>query len=153
MANPFTRVRPTLAISNAAIYAAGDSIGGLFTLDISSLAWGGILNSLVVTDANNQKAPFTLYLFHSTPTTVADNAAWSPTYADLKRVLTTISVAALDYVTVNGIAQAVKTQINFTLPGDAINPMPAIILTSGTPTYLGASNLDLVFGFAPQLRE
>jgi len=69
------------------------------TFAVSGQGFDGLLRSVLVTDGDNQKEPYTLYVFNAQPSTLADDAAFMPTVADLNKVVTTVSVGTADYTT------------------------------------------------------
>ena len=81
-------------------YTANDVVGGLMTFAISTEQGhrSGQIVSMLVTDDHDQKEPYTLYIFTGgAPTTIADDAAFAPAIADLKKIVATITVAAADF--------------------------------------------------------
>jgi len=90
------RVAVTAGIGTVA-YTADDVVGGLMTFAITDQGFDGQLTSVLVTDAAAQGEAYTLYIFESVPSTIADDAAWAPTLADLKKLVTTVTVGTVDY--------------------------------------------------------
>lgn len=120
------------------IYAAGDVVGGLLTFNIPNANNGGILNSAHITDDDDEKALFSLYLFDTEPTTIADQAAFTPTKADLEKRIAVIDVSV--YTTVNGVAFSDSIDINQTFTGDTIyGYLPCV----ATPTWTAATDLSV----------
>lgn len=152
-------------ISNGAIYGAGDCIGGIQKLSIAGQGRNQArLQSVVVQDQSNQKAPLTLLFFSADPTaitvnpaTVADNMpfAWG-TGGATGTFLGKVDVAAGDYETIGG--QAIATKAGLLLPmqvaapggGVSGGPVPSLyiaVVTTGTPTYGSVSALTFELGF------
>lgn len=125
-------------------YANGDAIGGGGSLLTPLLdTQGGFVDGLVVLDVSNQKAPFDILFFASTPaTTFTDNAAVSLDAADHLNYLGKVSVAASDYTTYGTVATA--TLRNLRLPVYPGATMRYGIVCRGTPTYAGANDLKIL---------
>lgn len=141
-----TTVTPTVQISGA--YTAGYSVGAVQSIAPASIAAGlGVkLDSITVTDAANQKAAITVLFFAKTPptATVTDNVAfaWG---SDLPLCIGKVDIAAADYETFNSKAIACKTDINLDMV-PAGTTLFAVLVTTGTPTYVAATGLTLTFG-------
>jgi hypothetical protein len=56
-----------------------------------------------------------------------------------------VTIAAVNYTSVG--TKAVATVANIGLPVWTKDGLYALVMTTGTPTYAGASDLGLVFGF------
>jgi len=82
-------------------YTAGDVVGGLMTFAVGGVGLSGSIRSVIVVDDHGQTEPYTLYWFYARPSTIADDAAFAPTVADLKKLATTLLLEAGDYATVN----------------------------------------------------
>jgi hypothetical protein len=129
---------------DAAAYTAGDVVGGMLTFGVAAAGAvinGGRIDSLVVTDDDNEKAELTLYLFDSTPTTIADDAAFAPVAADLKNLISKTVVAAADFTTVNALAYAIKTGINQVFNTDGKGNIYGYLVCTATPTYAADKTL------------
>lgn len=150
MGNPLSRAALALTIATTA-YTAGDVVGGLLSFDVSSAPEGGILNRVTITDAANQKEPYVLWLFNAAPTTIADDAAFAPAIADLKKVVGTITIAAADYVTVNSLAIAQVNLVNQQFPANT-GTLYGYLVATDTPDYAAATDLWLALDLVPQAR-
>lgn len=142
-------VTPTVTISTS-IYAAGDVIGDELTLTnaMRVSSGSGVLHSIAVFDADNEKAAFDILLFESDPAgTYTDNAAASWNTADFAKFLGRVNVATTDYLTVNSRALAVKTGIGLTVKASGSRNLYAVLIATGTPTYTATTDLTLRFGF------
>lgn len=97
------RTLNALTVSTSA-YTAGDVVGGLLTFEVSTEngARSGRVVSVLLTDDHSQEEQFVLYLFDQAPTTIANDAAYAPTIADLKKIIGTVTVATADWTTING---------------------------------------------------
>jgi hypothetical protein len=131
-----------IAVQIAGAYTANDVVGGLLTFTLGGAIGGGILNSILLVDDDSEGAALDLYLFNAAPTTIADDAAFAPVVADLKKLITKISIVAGDYVTVNGNDFALKETMNHIF--SAVNGLIyGYLVCTGTPTYTAATDLYL----------
>lgn len=131
-------VTPTIGTD---AYTANDVVGGLLTFDVTGGAiGGGLINSAWVVDDDDEKAALKLYLFDEAPTTIADDAAFEPTAADLKKLVSVVSISA--YTTVNSNAYCVVEDINnvFTAPNGNLY---GYLVCTATPTYTAATDLTV----------
>lgn len=135
-------VTPTI---DTAIYAANDVVGGLMTFSVPSAVNGGVLNSALLVDEDDEKAALTLYLFDAEPTTIADQAAFAPTAADLKKLVCTIGLA--NYTSINSLAFCEVPDIN---QGFAADTLYGYLVCVATPEYTAVTDLTaklmIVFG-------
>lgn len=149
-------VAPTVSTS---AYTSGDVVGGATRIPRALGAYArGVLKTVLVRDADAQKAALTLLLFKDAPTGIAaDNAALSLSTSDLALLVGKVNVAASDYETVGGKSVAV-VDVAAALQGSAGDPSDRlqhlrtgdlwlVIVTTGTPTYAAASDLSLDLGF------
>ena len=96
------RVYNALTVGTGA-YTAGDVVGGLLTFEVSTEngARSGNIVSVLLTDDHKQSEQYVLYLFDQAPTTIANDAAFAPTIADLKKIIGTVVVATADWTEIN----------------------------------------------------
>lgn len=142
-----TVIKDTTAVSTSPAYTSGDAVGGKRTLANALLAKGtGVLESVIVLDRANQKAPLDIYIFDADPTgaTITDNSAFVFSTDDLK-VIAHISVAAADYVTTNTKAIATESNLGIALKAGGTS-LYAAVVTTGTPTYAATTDVQIVFG-------
>ncbi len=152
MLGPYSQivtVRPTI---DTAIYAANDIIGGLIPLSPSTQNTGQVVefDSLTIIDESNQKAALNILLFGANPadSTTADQGALTLHANDRTKLQAYISVLASDYGTViTGMAIASLGDMGIHVKSTASNIFYVLILAVGTPTYTGADDLILHFGF------
>lgn len=138
-----TKVSATTPAITAGGYSAADVVGGQLSFTLPSAGGGGIIRKLVIADDDNEKAAMDIYFFddsQGTPTVIADNAPFAPVIADLKALIGKVSVAATDYVTINGNAYAIKDglAIDYSLIKEKLY---AYAVPSGTPTYTAVTDL------------
>jgi len=135
--------------NTTAIYADGDLIGGKLTLTGLVPFSGGrsIITGITVTDKSEQNAALTVIFFNTNPTntTFTDNAELDVADADLVNIAGIIPVAAADYV---GLADNSVATVNkyLTLAPNSTSVVYAAIVSEGTPTYAGTTDLKLIVG-------
>ena len=95
-------------VCTAGAYSSGDVIGGLLTLPVSSAGGGGVIRRLMLVDDDNDGNIITFYFFTSAPDTIADNAPYAPTVADLKKQIGSVAIVAADYSTQNSNKIVIK---------------------------------------------
>lgn len=138
------------AVTTGSAYTAGNNVGGLLTVAGQRVTNGtALLDHLSVFDHSAQAAPLDILFFNNTPAATFTNKAAFPTLsnADLTLCIGRVSIAAGDYVTVGGAGAATKPNLGIMLTatgGDANIRMA--INTSGTPTWVGASDLTVRLG-------
>lgn len=127
-------------------YTAGDVVGGLIELDSGNPGGGCLIETLRLIDDASQAEPYTVYIFGgaTAPDTIADDAAFQPTVADLKKLEGTVEITANDYLVISdGAADndvAIKTNLNLRHFGHKI----WIYLVAGdTPNYAATADLTL----------
>lgn len=132
-------------------YTANDVVGGLITFDVSGSSGSGIVRWARVVDDDNEKAELTLYLFDASPTAIADDAAFSPTVADLKNYIGKVLFQAADYETINSNAVAIighgvsTDYLNIDFKTSTGNIYGYLVCTA-TPTYTAAADLHVTLG-------
>ena len=130
----FITVEQEITVGLAA-YAALDVVGGLLTFAIPATVNGGILNAVSLFDEDNQKEAYNLYLHDSEPATIADDATYGVAIADLRRQFAVVAIAAGDYTTVNSLAYAHKTGLDYVFQADGKNQIYAYLEAVLTPDY------------------
>lgn len=91
-------VTPTVSLT---AYTAADSVGGLMTFAITDQGFDGLLRSVLLTDNAAQSEQYVLYIYESLPSTIANDAEYLPTLADLKKLVTSVVVATGDWTEIN----------------------------------------------------
>jgi hypothetical protein len=142
------RVAVTPTIGTDA-YTAGDVVGGLLTFAVgTAFGGGGRIVKVLLIDAANQKEGYTLYLFGQAPSTIADDAAYEPTAADLAELADRVTIEAGDYTTVNGTAVAIlggHEDKAMAIPVKLYDGNVYGYLVAGdTPDYAAATDLTLI---------
>jgi hypothetical protein len=127
-------------------YSASDVVGGLITFAINSASETLLLDRIRLVDDDDEKAACKLYLFNDTPSTIADDAAFAPTVADLKKLVAIVEIAAADYTTLNSNAVAFVTigegELNIVKASNKGN-LYGYLVCDATPTYTAAADLTL----------
>ncbi len=130
-----------------------NSVGGKQTLTDAVPASGiAILQSIVITDKGNQKAPFTILIFDSDPSagTYTDNGQVNLS-TDVAKIVRKINVTAGDYETIDNsgtdYAIADLSPVSKPIKSASGRNLYAVLVTTGTPTYASTSDLTLRFGF------
>lgn len=135
-------VEQQLAIT-AGAYSANDVVGGLLTFDVHSAGGGGVIRQVILCDDDGEAAACKLYFFNAAPSSIADNGAYAPTFADLKkRVGARVAIAAADYNTFSGNSIAVKSDLSIEYATDG-GKLYAYLVCDATPTYSATTDLYL----------
>jgi len=126
-------------------YEAVDVVGGLLTWAVTGPGLSGLLRSVLITDDAAQSEQFTLYLFDSLPSTIADAAAFAPTIADLNKVACTIGIATADWTEIGEgdyalIANYEDTQMQMPIRSDN-GSIYGYLVAVDTPDYVAADDL------------
>ena len=145
--NGVTKGQTDLTVT-AGAYSDLDCVGGLIRFDFDSSVGGALVNQVAVFDDDNQSATFDLYLFHTEPQTIADNAAFASalTFSSLSKLMTP-KKALSSYTTINSnnyvFADFNKTFISS--PDAGINTIWAyLVLAGSTPTYTATTGTLLI---------
>ena len=142
----------TTMVVDTNVYAALDVIGGKLKLPqaVRLPAGTGVLQSITITDDDNEKAAFDVLLFSASPTgTVTDNLAYAHSAADLLAFLGRVQVVATDYLTIVAGSLAVASIKNIGLLVKAASgsaDLYAVVIATGTPTYTATTDLQMFFG-------
>jgi len=148
------QVAPTIT-TTATPYSANDVIGGELVLSnvVRSAGGAGLLQSVQVVDAKNQKAALTILLFDSDPAgTYTDNAACPNILSagDAPKLIRKINILTTDYETIGNIAVAEIAALQKVVKSAATQNLWAVVVTTGTPTFAANStDLTIRFGFRP----
>lgn len=150
MGNWVKKIESTPVIT-AGAYAANDVVGGLIKLDLDGVPDGasGYLHSIVVSDKNNIKTALKVHFFTSAPASIADNAAFAPTYAEIKKRFAVIAVGAADFTSISTYAQAIKDGLrnSFVTDSATADSLWVYVTCDGTPTFSATDGLTFTFYF------
>ena len=130
-------------------YASGDLIGDdKITLGdaVISRGYGGLIESVVITDLGKQSASIDVVFFTSDPsgTTFTDNAALDIADTDLVKIVGVAAVADWYAFNDNSVGQVLNLALPFVLRDD--ENLYAALVSRGTPTYASTSDLTLRVG-------
>ena len=140
---PYTRVlelEPTLAVT-AGAYTANDVIGGLIKMDIQSAGGWCAINSVEATDDAASISSLTFRFFNAAPTTIADNAAFAPAIADLKKLVGKVTMTSFDTLNGNLWGQAEPITTNKLIDISASNALWMYIVATAAPTFAATTDL------------
>lgn len=126
-------VQPTVT---AGAYAAGDVIGGKLTFSFGTDVTRVTIRQARVTEAGTGAPAGVLWLFNADPTTIADNAAFAPVIADLRKAVARISVSS--FTSVNSLGIALVDNVNVSAPVTS-GVLYGYYVCTATPT-LGATD-------------
>ena len=133
-------------------YEALDVVGGTLTSDaIKQIKGGGYINAIRLIDDACQAEPYTLYVYSSAPSTIADAVIYTQPVADALLCIGKIAIAASDYDTtgslcdmafVYGCGGALTSSFVMwqTLAGQSLYFR---LVPSATPDYAAATDLTL----------
>lgn len=139
---------PVVPTVSTSAYVAGYVVGGIQTLTgIVSPRGSGFLDSLLILDKSNQKAPFDILLFDSLPAgPYVDHTSFVWGGTDDQHLIARIAVASGDYDAPGGEAVAQYGALFIALQAASGFNIYAVAVTSGTPTYTSSSALRFVWG-------
>lgn len=128
----------------AGAYSLNDALGGLLTFANASHGAGesGIIEAIRLVDRAQQRPPLELYLFDQAFTAMVDNAAWSPSDADLNNCLGHIVIPADAYS--DNATNSVATVAGLALPYVTVgtyNLYGQLVIRGGPPTFVATSDL------------
>ncbi len=137
-------VTPTIT---TVIYVANDMVGGEMAFAIKSQS--GVVQSLVVTDLDEEDAALELHLFRKSVTPAADHDAAAFTDAEGKAsAIGVIVIPAADYIDAGGYSIATIENLGINYENDS-GTLYGYVVTRGTPTYGSTSDLTFKLGVLP----
>jgi hypothetical protein len=121
-------------------YTAGDVIGGLVTLTFQTAGGWCALDDIVLVDDADSISSITIHVFNQTPSTIADNAAYAPTEADLKKKVAKVTITSFDTEGSDRWGQAAPniTKKLISLPDNALY---FYIVATAAPTFAATDDL------------
>jgi hypothetical protein len=125
---------------DGAAYTANDVIGGLLTLSMNTTR--GFIYGVTVGENENIAIPGAIWIFDSSPTTIADNAAFAPVFADHQKlvgVLTLPSATVVNSLNIYNLVQNDKPLPYWT------STLYAYFVTSGTPDFGTSKSISIRF--------
>lgn len=138
-------ISQTPTVSNAAIYAAKDAVGGKLTFANAArkTAEGGVIEAITIIDNDQQMAELDLVIFNDDITTGTDNAAYDPSNADLLKAVGVVTILAADYADLN--ANSLATIRGLNIPFQCVaTSLYGQLVTRGTPTYASTSSITVI---------
>ncbi len=131
----------------AGAYSANDVVGGLLTFASAAAIYGGggVVKDLIIIDDAGQDAPLELWLFNATFTAIADNGAWDPSQADLRKLVAIISTADGSYFDAGteSVARVEASQRYDLASGTSLFGQ---LVTRGTPSYSATDDVTVILG-------
>ena len=137
----FATVEQELAVTLTA-YTAGDVVGGPITLKVPAIVNGGIVTGVTLVDEDNQSEAYNIWLHGSLPSTIANDAVYAPTVADLRKQFGLIALVAGDYTTLGSFAVAHQSGLNLVYQNDGEGEIYVYLEAVATPDY---ANTDALF--------
>lgn len=144
---PTRRVGATLTAAptvTAGAYSANDVVGGLltFTNAVRDTGGRGIINSIVFTDLGVTANVLNLWLFSDAPASIADNAAFDPSDAELLTLVGVVQIAAADYLIATDNQAAMKLNVGLQYNVTATS-LYGYLECVGTPTYASTADIKI----------
>jgi hypothetical protein len=143
------RLSVTPTISNGAVYASGDVIGGLQTISNAVRKAGGsgtILSIVVIDKTQAQRAAMDILFFDRSVTVAADNAAVATSDADMANCLGIVSIGPYNTAFPGTPLNSLSTLLNVGLPIVCNGAdLFAVVVSRGTPTYTSTSDLEFKY--------
>jgi len=130
----------------AGAYSANDAVGGLLTFANAGRVSGvgGVIKNMLLLDDAGQDATMELWLFNQTFTAMADNAAWAPSEADLRKLVAIIStVDGAWFAAGTPSAARVEVSQRYAVTGTSLFGQ---LVTRGTPTFAATDDITVVVG-------
>jgi hypothetical protein len=130
----------------AGVYSAGDAVGGLLTFASAARTsgGGGVIKDVIILDDAGQDAELELWLFNATFTAMADNAAWAPSEADLRKLVAIVSTTSGAWFAAGTPSAArVESDQRYDLTGTS---MFGQLVTRGTPTFVATDDVTVIIG-------
>jgi hypothetical protein len=155
MTNPvggFTKqVAPVLEVTASSAYSSGDVLGGALELPAAVRHAGAsaILNTLLVTDVEEQDAAIELLIFDREPTqTYTDHEACPELDEDIAFLIAKVTIANGDYVSVGGLAINDISGLGRPLKAaKGVSSLWVVPVLGGTPTYGATTDVRMLFAF------
>ena len=127
----------------AGAYSANDAVGGLLTFTNAARVsgGGGVIKSVVFIDDAGQDVALELWLFDTTITAIADNAAWALTEAQLHTCVAVISTTDGTW-RASGTPSVCDVDVSrgYTCTGTNLFGQ---IVTRGTPTFAATDDVTV----------
>lgn len=130
-------------------YTIGDNVGGLLTFNMAAdgVGGGGRITQISLFDDDDLEAPFDVHIYHEKPTVFVDDAAFAPTFADLKKEVRRVQIIAGNYDEQNGNAVGHKPDLTIDYKHDSGGNLYVnlVCTTAVNPTTAAALYLRIYF--------
>lgn len=144
----YTKVVSVTPTIDTAVYASGELVGGLITLERATRngVHTGLISSIALSDLDSDAADIDVVIFDSNPTatTFTDNAAFDVADADLLKVICWVSVT--DYILFSDNSVGLAQNVNCPFEILSGTTLYAALVSRGTPDYATVSDLTLRVG-------
>ena len=130
------------------IFASGDAIGSLLTLERFRPSRTGVVQSITISDLGKQDSAIDVVFFKSNPsaTTFTNNATLDIADADITKICGVVSIAASDYADFNDNSVATKLNAGLVIQLSGSDTLYAALVSRGTPTYTSTTDLTVQIG-------
>ena len=139
-------ISQTPTVTAAGIYAANEAVGGLLTFANAARTngGGGVIKDVIILDDAGQDSTMELWLFRETFTAMADNAAWAPSEADLRKLVAIITTGDGAWFAA-GTPSAARIEVSqrYDLIGTSLFGQ---LVTRGTPTFVAVDDVTVIVG-------
>ena len=132
---------PTVSLS---AYEAGDAVGGKLEFKLAGRVAGdpGPLVDIILIDDAGQDEEFELWLFNDAFTAEGDADAWTPSQADLRKLIGVISTADQNWLAAGTPSVCSFMAIRqYKLVGTSIYGQ---MVTRGTPDFVATDDLTVI---------
>jgi len=120
--------------------------GGLLTFEGASRIGGvgGVIKNMMIIDDAGQDAEMELWLFSATFTAMADNAAWSPSEADLRNLLAIVTTSDGAWFAA-GTPSVARVEVSQRYDPNDMSIFGQLV-TRGTPTFVATDDVTVIIG-------
>jgi hypothetical protein len=136
-------IQATPTVTSASAYASGNTVGGLLTFANACLYRTNKAQILSVKlyDKSKQGIDTDLVLFNATPAAQTDKTAFNPSNTELLTITALIPITTHKSFSANGMSQtqSIIVPVNCT----SSQSLVGYLVTRGTPTYAGTSDLTV----------
>jgi hypothetical protein len=143
--SPGIRISVTPTVT-AGAYTAGDAVGGLLTFANAGrlTGLGGVIKDVLIIDDAGQDVELELWLFNATFTAMADNAAWAPSEADLRKLVAIISTSSGAWFAAGTPSAArIECSQRYDVTGTSLFGQ---LVTRGAPTFAATDDVTVIIG-------
>jgi hypothetical protein len=100
-------------VTDTNAYSTNDVVGGLLVLPVSSATGCGVISEIKLVDKKDTpvSGAYTLHVYNTAPTTIADDAAFAITDTEMETRLRKVAIAALDYTAETGVGSFARVSL------------------------------------------